>query len=91
MQNLGFGKKVWKKTKQILRRVAVEENKVFFLNIWKCEYPERLRYGSNSIVISQRNLGSLCLDEFSKNCIQKLDFLHRLEEAQKFVVVDPHL
>ena len=33
----------------------------------------------------------MSLDGFSKKCIQKLDFLHSLEEAQKFVVVEPQI
>ena len=51
---------------------------------------KRLRYGSNSIITSHKNLGRLAsffkisLVGFHITCIPNLSFLNKLEVAQKF-------
>ena len=58
---------------------------------------KRLRYGSNSIITSHKNLGRLAsffkisLVGFQKTCMQHLSFLHSLQVDQNFVVELPEI
>ena len=81
-----------KKAQQVLGKEWCGGEIQFFLRI-----PKRLRYGSNSIKTSHKNLGRLAsffeisLGGFQKTCMQHLSFLHSLQVDQNFVVELPEI
>ena len=58
---------------------------------------KRLRYGSNSVITSHKNLGRLAsffiisLVGIQKTCMQHLSLLHSLQVDQNFVVEVPEI
>ena len=69
----------------------------FFWRSGGVKIQKRLRYGSNSVITSHKNLGRLAsffkisLVGFQKTCMQHLSFLHSFQVDQNFVVELPEI